>query len=88
MTVYIIYSRSIQRFYIGYTSERIEDRLRRHNSNHTGYTGKASDWTIVYTEEVLDKKEALRLETKIKGRGAQRYLESKGKSNFARKAEP
>jgi len=75
MTVYIIYSKSIQRFYIGYTSERIEDRLRRHNSNHTGYTGKASDWTIVYTEEVLDKKEALQLETKIKGRGAQRYLE-------------
>ncbi|MBE9469120.1 MAG: GIY-YIG nuclease family protein [Bacteroidetes bacterium] len=37
--VYIIFSKIINKFYIGYTNNII-DRLRKHNSNHKGFTGK------------------------------------------------
>ncbi|MGB2994903.1 MAG: GIY-YIG nuclease family protein, partial [Ferruginibacter sp.] len=40
-TVYIIYSKVLDRFYIGYTSESAEKRLQKHLSNHDGFTAKA-----------------------------------------------
>jgi putative endonuclease len=46
---YIIYSPSIYKYYIGHTAELIE-RLRKHNSNHKGFTGKVNDWAFVYVE--------------------------------------
>ena len=49
-TVYIIYSKVLDRFYIGYTSESAEKRLQKHLSNHDGFTAKAKDWVIVFTE--------------------------------------
>ncbi|MEY5047553.1 MAG: hypothetical protein RLZZ175_912 [Bacteroidota bacterium] len=47
---YILYSTSIDKYYVGHTSNLVE-RLRKHNSNHKGFTGKASDWEIVYSEQ-------------------------------------
>ena len=78
MTVYIIFSERIKSFYVGYTSVTLEERLKKHNSNHSGYTGRARDWKVVYTKETLDRKEAILLETRIKNRGARRYLKSIG----------
>jgi putative endonuclease len=43
------------------------ERLRRHNSNHSGYTGKIGDWEIMYTEEYEYKQDALKREKEIKG---------------------
>jgi len=53
---YILYSKSIDKFYIGAACSSMEERLRKHNSNHKGFTGKVSDWMIVHIE-VFDKKE-------------------------------
>lgn len=47
--VYILYSASLNKFYIGFTESSVEERLRKHLSNHSGFTGKAKDWTIAYT---------------------------------------
>ena len=55
-TFYILYSRSADRYYIGHTSELIEERVRKHNSNHKGFTGKLHDWTIFLHRKVRDKK--------------------------------
>ncbi|MFZ6024448.1 MAG: GIY-YIG nuclease family protein [Bacteroidota bacterium] len=47
--VYILYSRQLDRYYIGSTSD-IQSRLTKHLSEHSGFTGKAKDWIIVWTE--------------------------------------
>ena len=74
-TTYILYSKSLKRYYTGSTSMSIEERLRRHNTKHKGYTGKASDWELVHKEEFTRKEESIRKERAIKKRGAKRYLQ-------------
>jgi putative endonuclease len=66
-TVYILYSPSSEKFYIGYTSELPEDRLKKHLSNHTGYTARYKDWIISYSEKFTNKEEAIKREREIKG---------------------
>jgi putative endonuclease len=66
-TLYILHSQFLNRFYIGYTSIDLNDRLDKHLSNHSGYTSKAKDWVIVYSEEFSDKKLAIAREKQVKG---------------------
>ena len=63
--VYILHSEILNSFYVG-TSANVEERLKRHLSNHKGYTAKAKDWIVVYTETFETKTEALNREKKIK----------------------
>src|SRR5436190_1711548 len=56
-TVYILYSPNSDKYYIGCTTDTIFERLRRHLSNHRGFTSKAKDWTLVYSE-IFDTKTA------------------------------
>jgi putative endonuclease len=62
---YIIYSKTKNRFYIGHT-ENIKTRLKKHNTNHKGFTGKVNDWKIVYTEVYTTKPEAYARERQVK----------------------
>lgn len=64
--LYILFSPSRDSYYIGHTGDTLDERLRRHNSNHKGFTGKAGDWQIVYTEEFLTKEAAYAREREIK----------------------
>jgi putative endonuclease len=48
--LYILFSSNRDKYYIGHTGDYLEERLRKHNSNHKGFTGKINDWKIVYTE--------------------------------------
>jgi len=45
----------------------MQERLRRHNSNHKGFTGKVGDWVIVYSEGFAEKPLAMKREREIKG---------------------
>jgi len=65
-TVYILYSAKLHKHYIGCTTEILSERLRRHLSNHKGFTGKSSDWVIVYSEVFENRKLALKREKEIK----------------------
>ena len=65
-TVYIIYSSTADKFYIGFTGDEVEERLRKHNSNHKGFTGRFKDWQIVYTEIFTTKQDAMLREKEIK----------------------
>ncbi|HEY0741275.1 MAG TPA: GIY-YIG nuclease family protein, partial [Chryseosolibacter sp.] len=38
-TFYILYSTSLNKYYIGHTEDEMISRLRRHNSNHKGFSG-------------------------------------------------
>ena len=63
---YIIYSNLKDQYYIGHTGDILEERLRRHNSNHKGFTGKIGDWRFVYTEVFNSKEEAYKREREVK----------------------
>ena len=63
---YILYSKSLNQYYIGHTSEALEERLRKHLSNHSGFTGKTKDWVVVYFEEFETKSLAYRRELEVK----------------------
>jgi putative endonuclease len=64
--VYILYSEILTKYYVGSTEGNINDRLKRHLSDHRGFTGTAKDWKVVYKEELPDKKAALSREKLIK----------------------
>ncbi len=63
---YILHSISIDRFYIGSTKTPLADRLRRHNTNHKGFTGRTNDWKVVYEEKFDSYLDALAREKEIK----------------------
>jgi putative endonuclease len=65
--LYILYSESAKRHYIGH-SENPQERLAQHNANDTDkFTGKYSDWKMLAVFECGDnKEEAIELENFIK----------------------
>ncbi len=63
--VYILYSESLDRFYIGSAAD-IQARLIKHLQNHSGYTAKAKDWSIVYSEAFSTRSHAMAREKQIK----------------------
>ena len=65
-TVYILHSTIKNKYYVGFTSDDTHDKLRRHNTNHSSFTGRIGDWIIVYTEHFSTKEEAMQREKQIK----------------------
>ncbi|ACU07033.1 hypothetical protein FIC_00575 [Flavobacteriaceae bacterium 3519-10] len=63
---YILYSKSLDRYYIGHTGENLDERLRKHLSHHHGFTSRAKDWIIVYSETFSDKSAAYKRELEVK----------------------
>jgi len=63
--VYILFSESKNKFYVGFTSN-LEERLVRHNQKSKGFTGNVNDWQIVYTEHYSTKELAHKRELRIK----------------------
>lgn len=72
--IYILYSKSIDRYYIGQTSD-LNNRLIRHNSSSTRFTARATDWLIIYSEEYLTRSEAVKRESLIKKMKSRKFLE-------------
>ena len=62
---YIIYSQQLDKYYVGHTSN-LDERLKKHNTNHKGFTGKANDWAVVYTEIYSTKELAYAREREVK----------------------
>ncbi|WP_374548698.1 GIY-YIG nuclease family protein [Flavobacterium sp.] len=62
---YIIFSKSLQVYYKGYSAD-LTQRLEKHNSGNSTYTSKVNDWEMVYWKSFLTKKEALIEEKRLK----------------------
>jgi len=60
--IYILYSEIPDRYYIGSCSNP-EERLKKHLSNHKGFTGTAKDWKIAYRSFVEKAKAILKRKT-------------------------
>ena len=72
---YILYSAHLDKYYVGYTSGTLEERVKKHLTNHSGYTGKAKDWTLVYKETFKEKSLAQKRESAIKSKKSRNFIE-------------
>jgi putative endonuclease len=74
-TFYILFSYAADKFYIGHTTEPIYERLRKHNADHEGFTGKYGDWIIIYSEKHDNKKLAYAREREVKKWKSKKMIE-------------
>ena len=72
--VYILYSQSHDRYYVGSCAD-INIRLDRHNAGATQSTKPYRPWVVVYSEIFHDKSEALKRENYIKRMKSRKYIE-------------
>ena len=70
--VYIIFSTSLGRYYVGHTHE-LDKRIRDHNSGLNRSTKNGLPWELVTYFECGMRGEAIKLENKIKKRGIRRF---------------
>ena len=73
--VYILYSDSIDRYYIGNCSN-VNVRLSRHNAGATPSTKPGKPWKVVHFEEFNLKSEAIKREIYLKRMKSRVYIES------------
>ncbi|RRO17171.1 GIY-YIG nuclease family protein [Flavobacteriaceae bacterium 14752] len=71
---YILYSITLDKYYVGHSCIALEERLKKHNTNHKGYTGKTNDWEVVYFEIFDSKKEAYSREREIKSKKSKKHI--------------
>lgn len=73
-TVYILYSKNINKYYIGSCLD-LELRLQEHISNkHKGFTTRAKDWEIFFELTNLEYQQARSTEKHIKSMKSTTYL--------------
>jgi len=73
--VYILFSSTKNRYYTGFTGDDLSERIRRHNSQHKGFTGGVIDWELKYTENYSTKNEAIKREHEIKAWKNRKFIE-------------
>ena len=64
-TVYILYSNSGDKYYIGSTNN-FQRRLQEHNGPNAKFTKKYQPWVTVYTETFKTRAEAVNVERYLK----------------------
>ena len=73
-TVYVLYSKSYKKIYIGYTST-LEERFRSHNElAKKGWTTKFRPWEIVHTEIFESQADAMRREKELKSAKGRQWI--------------
>ena len=72
-TLYILYSKSLDRYYVGYTND-LERRIDEHNRKKGKYTDTGIPWELVHTELYSAKKEAMAREKYIKNRKSKSFI--------------
>jgi putative endonuclease len=78
-TVYIIFSKKLNRNYIGLTHEDLQERIHKHNIQQYGdfrFTAKASDWELRFRINCLSMSQARKIELHLKSMKSKVYLEN------------
>jgi putative endonuclease len=57
--VYILFSATLNRYYIGYTGQ-LSDRLFRHTNSGSKSTKATNDWVLAYSETYPTRGEAIK----------------------------
>ena len=74
---YILFSETLQKFYVGASHEAIDQRLEKHNQHSYGehrFTAAANDWNLFIEIRALDFAHAVRMERKIKSMKSSKYI--------------
>jgi putative endonuclease len=71
---YILHSQKLGKYYLGACTE-IKRRLYEHNIGHSKFTSTGIPWTLVYSEEFIDLKDAKAREMKVKKMKSKKYIE-------------
>ncbi len=68
VSCYIIYSQSIDAFYVGISQERIESRVAKHNAGTYGthFTSQAKDWELFLLLPCDSVSQSMKIERHIK----------------------
>ena len=72
--IYILYSEILDRYYIGSTKD-VSKRIEKHLQSKKGFTSRAKDWELKYSEVFDEKSEALQRERAIKRWKSRKLLE-------------
>lgn len=77
-TVYAIYNKTAEKFYIGQTID-LEARLEQHNTKaFRGYTSRFNGkWTLIYSEEHSTRQEALKRERQLKSFRGRQFIKDR-----------
>ena len=76
---YIIFSQSLNKFYIGACQNSLEDRITKHNNHEYGnhrFTAAANDWKLFLQIDTKDYAHAVRIERKIKSMKSRIYIQN------------
>jgi putative endonuclease len=76
---YILYSKKLDRFYIGSTILRPEDRLHSHLTEYYGkkkFTAKEKDWTIFLSIDCHSIEQAQKIEHHLKKMKSKKYIQN------------
>jgi len=76
-SVYILYSKTLDRFYVGSCidlSYRIDLHLNKHFSK--SFTAKVNDWLLFWNNDDLEYKQARKIEEHIKRMKSKVYIEN------------
>jgi putative endonuclease len=71
--LYILYSDSRNRYYIGQT-DNVESRLQYHNSGYVLSTKYGRPWKLVFSKSFADRSSAMKEETRLKNAKNRNYL--------------
>jgi len=73
-TVYVLYSPTFDKIYIGFTSN-LEQRFLSHNQlAKKGYTVKYRPWVVIHTEEFSSKADAMKREKQLKSNRGREFI--------------
>jgi putative endonuclease len=76
---YILYSKKLNKFYIGLCQDSLQSRIAKHNNHfysNKNFTAKASDWELFLRIDVGNIGHARRLELKIKSMKSSKYIQN------------
>ena len=74
-TVYILQSKSLDKFYIG-SCKNLTIRIAQHKNNEfsNSFTGKATDWELFLSIHDLNYQQARKIESHIKKMKSKKYI--------------
>ena len=76
---YILYSKSLDKYYIGATQDDLDLRIEKHNQGTYGkhrFTAIAGDWELFIKIAANNYPHAIRLERHIKSMKSRKYIEN------------
>jgi putative endonuclease len=82
--LYILYSKCVNKYYVGITTDLPEIRLNKHNTSHykNQFTSIADDWEIKLSFACVDVKIARKMEQYVKRMKSRKFINKLIDSEF------